>query len=96
VNLQSTDKNQDRILGYISIYQSQAIITAIIRLTTEFSLTLFLLFLLIKLFFLKEKFGYDNRPHHAHISTFPHHKHTGEVLDQDTAYPADIHPVNLV
>ena len=40
-------------------------------------------------------FAYDNRPHHAHISTFPHHKHTGQVSDKDTAYPADIQPVNL-
>lgn len=40
-------------------------------------------------------FAYDNRPHHIHISTFPHHKHIGEVSGQDTAYPADIHPVNL-
>jgi hypothetical protein len=40
-------------------------------------------------------FAYDNRPHHVHISTFPHHKHTGQVSDEDTVYPADIRPVNL-
>ena len=40
-------------------------------------------------------FAYDNRPHHIHISTFPHHKHVGQVSDEDIAYPADIHPVNL-
>jgi len=40
-------------------------------------------------------FAYDNRPHHIHIHTFPHHKHMGEVSDEDTVYPADIQPVNL-
>ena len=40
-------------------------------------------------------FAYDNRPHHSHISTFPHHKHTGQVSDEDIAHPADIHTVNL-
>lgn len=25
-------------------------------------------------------FRYDNAPHHASVSTFPHHKHDGEII----------------
>ena len=25
-------------------------------------------------------FRYDNGPHHANVSTFPHHKHDGEII----------------
>ena len=26
-------------------------------------------------------FRYDNAPHHPHVSTFPHHKHSGSVVE---------------
>jgi hypothetical protein len=61
-------------------------------------------FLLIKLFFLKEKFGYhyqkgnqtlfryDNSAHHPHLANFPCHKHTadGEVIP---AKPPDLREI---
>lgn len=29
-------------------------------------------------------FRYDNAPHHPHLSTFPHHKHTGSAVASAT------------
>jgi len=68
--------------------------------THQISLLLFSsVFLLIKLFFLKEKFGYwldrknkmligwDNAPHHPELENFPHHKHINakEIASYETS-----------
>jgi hypothetical protein len=47
----------------------------------------------------KRLFRYDDAPHHAEVSTYPHHLHRGPeppAHERDRAYPLDIHRVDFV